>query len=194
MRWLACLMLCGVVGCGTWEGATIANPKLRISRSANGFAVESNRDDSVSTEGLIWDGETKKFELKKTEFIGAASPVRQANAMQIESMAVLATANWAGFAQSIDAVGGVLSEVMPYVPQAIAARALGKMPRSKTVTTPFGELSTGAGFRDDQINGLLSIAGTGGDANLVRALQAQVQQLVDANAALQAQLATRPSQ
>lgn len=170
MRWAVCeilAVLCVMSGCGV-EGLHNANPKTTfrfdpVQRRVE-FSDNKNNDVYIGTMAYTPDAENggaKTFKLENLFIKNNASEVRQANGeYQMAGMALQATANWNGANQLTGTIFQGLAQIVPYLPQTIAAAAIGKLPRTQTIATPWGSLSTGVGFSQAQIDALLALAGT----------------------------------
>lgn len=156
MRFLPLLLL---AGCGI-EGLHNANPKtvIRIDPLSREMYLSNNKDVDLQIDGLDIDLGAKRAKLDKLVLTDKASSVREANVLQMQGMALQATANWQGATQFTGAVFSGLAEIVPYLPPSIAANALGKM-RGSSVSTPWGSYSQ-PGLSDAQVQALLALTAT----------------------------------
>ncbi len=148
-------------GCGI-DGINAAKPETRVEFDPinHTFKFKDSKDNNVDIKGLKAktatgaEGSVDEFSLRNN-----ASDVRAANVNQLLGMAAEATANWQGAAAETKAIGEILAQVMPFVPQAIAASALNKLRGATSITGPGGIGVSNSGNMQlaDQ---LLKMAGT----------------------------------
>lgn len=151
-----------LVGCSPIESFSNANPRrmLRVNPAQRSIDFYSNSDDTVETDGVVAKTPSGEFELKKTRIINNSSDVRNANVNQLQAWPAIASANYQGISQVTESAFNGLSQIVPYISPMLAAKALGNMPRSRSIPTPWGTMEQSSGFTDSQIQTLLSMAGT----------------------------------
>jgi hypothetical protein len=80
-----------VVFCsGCLEGLNSANPTtyLKLDPISKTMTFHDNKDNDVQIDELEWSGDTKTFKVKKVSIINNASKVREANAVQLQMLAL----------------------------------------------------------------------------------------------------------
>ena len=132
---------CVLTGCGI-EGLHGANPTtlVRIDPVNRTMEFRDNKDNDLAVDNVTVDGQARTFHADKIVISNNASRVREANAQQLAGFAAQAAANWQGASQLAMGLAQILSEVMPFLPQTVAANALGKM---RSITTPGGGMAAG---------------------------------------------------
>lgn len=139
---LSIALLWCVAGCGI-EGLHNADPQTRLTVDPSTKEVKlwNNKDVDVSVDSVEYLGAQKDFKLTNLKFRDNASDVRNANVNQMMGMAYQAQVNWAGASNMVAQLTGLISEIMPFLPATIAAKANSKL---SSITTPWGGISSGS--------------------------------------------------
>lgn len=156
---LVVLCLFGMAGCGI-EGLHNANPHTMVRVDPFNKVVEfyDNKDNDLRVTGFeaaTANGGSAKVE--ELTISNKSSPVREANYIQMQGMALQAQVNWNGASQALTALAGVIREVGAFLPQAIAARALDDL-RAITLGPNGLSLSPGDAATFQAITGYLQAA------------------------------------
>lgn len=156
------VMLTLLCGCG-WDGVHSANPAtdFRVNTQTGEVRYRNNKDvDFALPKAEYTDASGRRISIEGLNLRSNASDVREANFMQMQGMALQAQVNWAGAAQTVQALTGLVAEIMPFVPSTVAASALGKLKGGSSLSLPGGGGFSTGGFSEAQIEALTRLAGT----------------------------------
>lgn len=112
MRWVLSMLLGSVVCVG---GCGVANPTTSLKFNPHTGTVEfmDSKDNTVMVKSLVYNGETKLFELESLEVVNNASQVRIANVPQLEQVTQQMLTVGVNMERSLNALTNVTSSLVP---------------------------------------------------------------------------------
>lgn len=134
---LACVVVCGA-GCG-YEGK--ARTRVGVSKLSGSAYIDSSKDDTIDIDEVSVTPATTTqpagYTLKGLHVNSNASVVNPTIANLVDANARLTAVHGDNIERGINAVGGIVGQVMPVLGQRIAAKrdvALGKLASQQAIT------------------------------------------------------------